>query len=422
MSAVLGWTVLGLRVWLRKFTLPRCQGGLISSVLLILSSWLGPVPGLSAQASDPFDTATLPRIDADLLVRVGGHDTRTDYLFSTVRGAVVLDSATVAVLDRGSKEVRAYGLDGVLLWKVGGEGEGPGEFRFPTWMGGLRDGHFMVWDPDLHRATVFDQAQRVVRSDVHEVGVMSRVRSRFVGAFTDASWVRQVEVHPMNLRDVPAGLRRDSIQFVRMRPAGEIARDLLVSEGPERWLVRFTPTSWVRERPIFGHDLLAGVQGDTLLLLRTDSLVLDRVTREGQRLSSLRLRRPIRPVTRRMVEQHRAQLVAKAEASARSAVDQPMGIGQASAARAAALRSLPAAESLPAVADLLVAADGGVWLREFEADGHHELWFSLDRTFNPSGWLALPPGERLVAVGHGRLVSVFQDDLDVETLVVRALR
>lgn len=51
----------------------------------------------------------------------------------------------VVVLTAGTRQVRFYGADGLLVGSVGGAGEGPGELGSPAWVGRLRGGSIAVW-------------------------------------------------------------------------------------------------------------------------------------------------------------------------------------------------------------------------------------------------------------------------------------
>ena len=79
--------------------------------------------------------------------QVGEMDGEDPYLFSWVEGARQLADGRVAVLDRGSCELRFFGSDGVFLNRAGGRGEGPGEFRDDCyWVPSLVEDSLFVYD------------------------------------------------------------------------------------------------------------------------------------------------------------------------------------------------------------------------------------------------------------------------------------
>lgn len=62
---------------------------------------------------------------------LGTVDGGADQQFTNVLGATRMSDGRVAVLDRGSAELRIFGADGSLLLRTGGQGQGPGEFNGP---------------------------------------------------------------------------------------------------------------------------------------------------------------------------------------------------------------------------------------------------------------------------------------------------
>jgi hypothetical protein len=63
---------------------------------------------------------------------IGAVEGETPYLFDRVMGAVTLSDGRIAVADMGSSQVRFFDRDGRHLFSVGGQGEGPEEFRTIT--------------------------------------------------------------------------------------------------------------------------------------------------------------------------------------------------------------------------------------------------------------------------------------------------
>jgi len=83
---------------------------------------------LSAQTTDPLDPGAVRRLRVTEVTQIGGDDLREAYVFDRIRDAAVVSSDAFVVLDGGSNEARTYGLDGIIRSKVGGKGQGPGEF------------------------------------------------------------------------------------------------------------------------------------------------------------------------------------------------------------------------------------------------------------------------------------------------------
>ncbi len=69
-------------------------------------------------------------IDAEALLSVGVLTGDTLQEFDQVESPFVLPDGRLVVPLAGSRDIRVFGRDGVFLERLGGEGEGPGEFRY----------------------------------------------------------------------------------------------------------------------------------------------------------------------------------------------------------------------------------------------------------------------------------------------------
>lgn len=96
-------------------------------------------------------------------VTIGLADGPPAYLLTNVEAVRLLSDGRIAVADRGSGQVRFFGLDGLHQGSVGGLGEGPGEFRWLGWIGECEAGTVQAFDPVLGRITSISVASlRVV--------------------------------------------------------------------------------------------------------------------------------------------------------------------------------------------------------------------------------------------------------------------
>ncbi len=96
-------------------------------------------------------------------LRIGQVEGAPEYTFNQVVAVAVTPGDTVFVLDGGDKIIKAYDPQGRFVRQFGGEGEGPGEFRFPAELiatpGGL-----LTFDWRLRRLTYFGRDGHVVRT------------------------------------------------------------------------------------------------------------------------------------------------------------------------------------------------------------------------------------------------------------------
>lgn len=114
----------------------------------------------TGSAGSPGGTGTVEGWDLsqDPLLEIGVREGEEPYQLHRAQGAVRLDDGRIVVLNGGSRELRFFGPDGRFLLAVGREGEGPGEFRNPTWMRKSGTDSLLVWDQGLERVSFFSES------------------------------------------------------------------------------------------------------------------------------------------------------------------------------------------------------------------------------------------------------------------------
>jgi len=86
-----------------------------------------------------------------------------DYTFSRIWGVSVVGDS-ILVLDGDPNEIRVFNHKGEFLGRMGGDGEGPGEFRWATGIRTTPEG-IVVSDPRLRRQTFFSYSGEVLRTE-----------------------------------------------------------------------------------------------------------------------------------------------------------------------------------------------------------------------------------------------------------------
>ncbi len=104
------------------------------------------------------------RVDEEPLLEIGTAVGDPEYQLYNVVGAVRLSTGDIVVGDGGSGELRRYDRAGTFVWRAAGEGEGPAEHRFMTFLGLLPGDSLVTYDAALARAQVFDPAGRLART------------------------------------------------------------------------------------------------------------------------------------------------------------------------------------------------------------------------------------------------------------------
>jgi hypothetical protein len=95
-------------------------------------------------------------LSTDPALEIGVREGDDPYQFDRATGSALLADGRVVVLDGGSREIRFFDADGVFLVAVGGEGEGPGEFRTPTRLRRTLGDSIQIWDARMARLSFFD--------------------------------------------------------------------------------------------------------------------------------------------------------------------------------------------------------------------------------------------------------------------------
>jgi hypothetical protein len=86
--------------------------------------------------------------------------------FASINGVAEGRDGTIWVLDLLDRKLVLLAPDGLLLTVLGGNGEGPGEFRRPARLAIDRSGAVHVWDQALSRLTTFGTAGSLLSSTI----------------------------------------------------------------------------------------------------------------------------------------------------------------------------------------------------------------------------------------------------------------
>ncbi|WP_419164502.1 6-bladed beta-propeller [Candidatus Palauibacter sp.] len=112
----------------------------------------------------PPPEADVPTFEGTVDLEIGELEGEDPYLFTRVFSVAADPLGRILVTDNGAHEVRVFDPDGQFLFRLGGEGDGPGEFRSPCCVGFSPGGE--LWVRERPRYTVFeleDAGARYVR-------------------------------------------------------------------------------------------------------------------------------------------------------------------------------------------------------------------------------------------------------------------
>lgn len=349
--------------------------------------------GIRIVESDVGDVPVLP--DLEMIASFGTVGAGGAEEFYQIRDVELLDSAHLAVADRGSEEVRIFGLDGRHLTSFGGEGSGPREYRGLSLVQDVADSIF-TYDVGNDRITVRSLGGEFVRSYRLEwfsgllfpveiaadgsaltVTVSHMTELEGVGRIVDQSVVSTYDADGSlldSLRRVPHNER-----FVRQ--AGDLRTTVGAPFTAEAGLVRsgsgfchaFGPTPEVR---CYGES--------------------------GNLEAVWRLSIPLRPVTEPDIDRYWSTLLEEAEGPYRDVMLRVRD-------------DLTFPQWMPAFAALLLDDDCSVWARRYQPTTDQEgTWWLFDSEGKVTGRLNTPAGLEIMDVERGLVAGVWRDELGVE--------
>lgn len=184
------------------------------------------------------------RIDStpQTVITSGVRDTDQAPPLFQVWGAAVLSGGQIAILNAGSHQILFFSQEGDLDQSVGRQGNGPGEFRNPQWLGhGLGDTLF-VWDAGLARLSTFDGTGALLDSRRVSFDGTASPSADITGRFADGSFL----TGPGHLVFLTGseGISRLPETYYRYDPktdrtthlADGLGREIVVAEGRTRSL------------------------------------------------------------------------------------------------------------------------------------------------------------------------------------------
>lgn len=322
--------------------------------------------------------------------------------FHRVTGAAFLGDGSVAVADAGNARVAVFAPSGELLHSLGGEGDGPGEFRSPSHLFVFGD-TITVYDQLALRFTVWNGPEFQPRS----WGQLAygAAAPNVEGAFGSSDFLlTSIERTPADARGLFVD-DADLLRYVLTESEGTVLK-----RGPQRYLYFFGESTGntTYRTPFFGSTSYAVVAGTivTVPLHSTEMSFLD--PSKGDVIASLLLSLEEREFDRREIDRYRDALLENA------------GDGASANRIRSAFDGIEPPETAPAVRRLVVVGDQ-VWAERHPRYGETSItWLIVDpHERQTEAAIELPATSRPMG-GRGDLVILVErDDLGVETVVIR---
>ena len=342
----------------------------------------------------------------DVLLSIGALEGDEAYQLFRVRGAARLPDGGVMVVNGGTAEVRIYDAAGRFVRALGGQGEGPGEFRSIFWA--------QLIPPDTVLAQDLDPRQTMFRLDGELIGTspVNSPVSSFPNVQARLPDGRALEYRtdndppgfePGHVRytghaiawDPRADSAEASVDTLLTAPAGEGFLQVLGGDGQYR-AVRNAAV------PFGAPQGMRAIGGGRVAMGDGSQYRIEVWAGDEGRLS---IRRPVepRPVTSAHVEAWLDDLLARYPED-----------------RHAALRSdyaeIEPAATMPAYSEIQLDAGGNLWVERFRVPGASSprTWDVFDRDGRWLGGVDLPEGLDVYEIGTDYVLGLERDDMDVE--------
>lgn len=315
-------------------------------------------------------------------LRIGGDDGSA--ALYRVMDAVRLPDGRVAVVNAGGHQVRIVGPDGRTLRTLGQEGDGPGEFRAPVWIG-VRGDTLLVADVIASRilrfltdgtflgAAQFDEA----------VGMFPQV----VGQYGDG---RLLVAADEGAATSSPGVVRGRTALLRLGTDGRLLDTLAVVPSSEQFVSRTDDGRGIQAESLpFGRRTVLAIHDDLVYVGTGETPAVHSIRGDGRRRDLLRVAGDPRPVTAADRDDYWRYLISSRSGTDAGGRTPPEGI--------------PYPRSLPPYGDLQVDRAGRVWLGESRLPREWERPAPY-RIFSPGGEalarLEVPPRALIMDAGN----------------------
>ena len=352
------------------------------------------------------DSAGVTSISLGTVEELPAPELTTDLVFSSrelgvelfwVGDALLLGNGGLALANTGSGEVLLFSADGSLTARVGGQGEGPGEFSEITTLLGTDSG-FLAYDARLARLNEFSESGEFLTSS--PLSAQSAIVSL-------KPLARDATEHMLAILGeqryfLPEGTKRDTTPLLAFTDL-ETDPDTLGVLPATEWSYGGIPGGgFTRTEPAFGRDIVARGFRDRALIGDTDVLSLSVYAADGSLTRRIRGSAGGWAVTAEEIGTWRAERLA------RRGPDAPDWYAEF-------VENAPYRETHPAFHAAVLGPDEMIWIGLATRSGQEtRRWLVLGPDGQPRGWLDLPAEASVLAIDADRFVLLQRDALDEE--------
>jgi hypothetical protein len=340
------------------------------------------------------------RLSEQPLVDIGGLEGDPDYELYRVTGAVRLPDGRIVIGNSGTNQLRFYDGSGVHLTDVGGEGEGPGEFRFINWVNLYRGDSLAVYDMRNMRISIFDSDGQFGRSFPVR-GVDESGRGMPYGVFADGSVL--VGILSFGGPDAGGEVSREPEPLYALSPDGESKDSLFASLGAERFMHSAGGGLVFVGSPMFGRSTEYGVHGSRFYVASNDSYEVHVQAQDGGLQSIVRRQFEHLEVTSADIDSMRARQLGD---------DVPAGMRDA---MIEVLDATPIRETMPAFGGIRLDRMGNLWVGEYSRPGNIiPRWTVFSPEGEMLGTMSMPERFGIRDIGDDYVLGTWRDELEIE--------
>ena len=344
--------------------------------------------------------ATAWRLSSEPILTIGELDGPEEYLLFQVSGARQLSNGNIVIANAGTGELRFYDPNGRHVRSIGGEGDGPGEFRAIGEPWPLGSDSIVVWDRRSRRLTVFDINGEFGRSFRLDDPFPEALPPTPQGILADNSLLVSAGIRWGG--QVTQGTSRDSIVYSRYSLEGVHTATSIRRQGVQ----------WHLGRPdgFGGGEVLgyvpnaanpaATVFGDRLYYGSGESWEIGVYSPDGALTHLFRRDEPNRPFTPDIDGDNR---------------EMPPGLGTAQQAGLARFwASMPVRETFPAYRSFIASDDGSVWVENYTHPSEQPSWAVFRDDGRYLGEVETPIRAQVTHIGDDFVLVIWEDELGVQ--------
>lgn len=355
------------------------------------------------------------RIGPEPAVSIGVAEGEPEYQLFQVSDATRLEDGRIAIVNSGTKEVRVFDPGGLYVETVGGEGDGPGEFRYPFKIARAALDTVRVFDGAYPGSvSLFDNTAFIERTTLDRAGL----EAAFPGWFAEGGDLLPdgtllLGLHNQaNAGPSPAGAFRIENGWTRMTADGSRIDTVGFFPGYENFGYESEGRMTGNALP-FGANTFVVAGGNPVRVFVADSRVYEirGLSDDGALRTLIRRDYPPRQVT--------ADDISGWEAQYHGFLDQVP-----EAQRGRFLEYLDVVEypdTKPVLGILKVDLEGNLWVGDTDraGDGQSMSVFSPEGVWR--GHVTLPPTLRIFEVGPDYVLGSTRDELGIETVALHEL-